>query len=166
MSDEVNTVEVPPAARPLVVHERDVEAVPLPGGGRFVLLEDGPGTGGLLGANRLALPAGANGTWPHCHHRSTEVFHVLSGTVEFLLDGELTGVGRGGLVVVPPGSVHAFGASADGPAEFFALLTPGVVRFDYFRQLGRIARGEADRDSMDGLHEVYDVHFHGGPEWR
>ncbi|WP_457030995.1 cupin domain-containing protein [Kitasatospora sp. P5_F3] len=161
MSDEVTTMP-----RPLVVHERDVEAVALPGGGRFVLLEDGPGTGGLLGANRLALPAGADGTRPHCHHLSTEVFHVLHGTMEFLLDGELTRVGPGGLVVVPPGSVHAFGAAPDGPAEFFALLTPGVARFDYFRQLGRIARGQADWSSMDALHESCDVHFDGAPSWR
>ncbi|WP_406193160.1 cupin domain-containing protein [Kitasatospora sp. NBC_01560] len=158
--------EVTATARPLVVHEQDVEAVPLPGGGRFVLLEDSLRTAGLLGANRLVLPAGADGTRPHCHHLSTEVFYVLGGTMEFLLHGELTAVGRGGLVVVPPGSVHAFGAAADGPAEFFALLTPGVVRFDYFRQLGRIARGEAGWDSMDDLHGAHDVHFQGGPAWR
>src|SRR5690348_17010316 len=119
--------------RPLIVHPADAEAVELPGGGEFLLLEDSLGTGGLLGANRLRLPAGANGTVPHHHDLSSELFYVLDGVMEFLLDGTLTPVGAGGLVVVPPGAVHAFGASAAGPAAFFAVLTPGIARFEYFR---------------------------------
>ncbi|MFE7802856.1 cupin domain-containing protein [Nocardia sp. NPDC057440] len=153
-------------SKAFIVHESDVEAVSLPGGGSFRLLEDSETSDGLFGANRLVLQAGANGTRPHHHTKSTEIFYVLAGTMEFLVDGELQSVSTGGLVVVPPGTVHAFGASADGPAEFLAVLTPGIVRFEYFRQLGRIARGEADWESMDELHDRFDVHFDGGPEWR
>ncbi|MFI6996962.1 hypothetical protein [Nocardia sp. NPDC050175] len=46
------------------------------------------------------------------------------------------------------------------------MLTPGIVRFEYFRQLGRIARGEAEWDSMDELRDRFDVRFDGDPEWR
>lgn len=46
------------------------------------------------------------------------------------------------------------------------MLTPGIVRFEYFRQLGRIARGEAEWVSMDELHDRFDVRFDGDPEWR
>lgn len=158
--------DVPRNPHALIVHARDAEEVPLPGGGQFRLLEDSRATGGLLGANRLTLPAGADGTRPHHHRLSTELFYVLDGTMEFLIDGALTAVGEGGLVVVPPGAVHAFGASTDGPAEFFAVLAPGIERFEYFRQLGRIARGEAEWDSMDELHDKYDVYFVGAPQWR
>nr|WP_280305027.1 cupin domain-containing protein [Nocardia abscessus] len=109
---------------------------------------------------------GGGRTRPHHHTKSTEIFYVLGGTMEFLVDGARSTVGEGGLVVVAPGTVHAFGAAADGPAEFLAVLTPGIVRFEYFRQLGRIARGEADWDSMNELHDRFDVHFDGGPRWR
>ncbi|MGW4330111.1 cupin domain-containing protein [Nocardia sp. NPDC004573] len=153
-------------AKSFIVHEADVEAVPLPGGGSFRLLEDSENSAGLFGANRLTLGAGADGTRPHHHTKSTEIFYVLDGTMEFLVDGARSAVGKGGLVVVPPGVVHAFGAGADGPAEFLGVLTPGIVRFEYFRQLGRIARGEADWDSMNELHDRFDVHFDGGPQWR
>ncbi|WP_433521702.1 cupin domain-containing protein [Nocardia pseudovaccinii] len=153
-------------AKAFIAKERDVEAVALPGGGSFQLLEDSENTDGLFGANRLVLRAGADGTRPHHHTKSTEILYVLDGTMEFLVDGERHAVAKGGLVVIPPGTVHAFGASADGPAEFFAVLTPGIVRFEHFRQLGRIARGEADWDSMDELHDRFDVHFDGGPDWR
>ncbi|WP_280267067.1 cupin domain-containing protein [Nocardia wallacei] len=152
--------------KPVIVQERDVEAVSLPGGGAFWLLEDSERTDGLFGANRLLLPAGADGTRPHHHTGSTEFFYILDGTMEFLVDGERHSVDKGGLVVIPPGVVHAFGAAADGPAEFFAVLTPGIARFEYFRQLGRIARGEAGWDSMDDLHDRFDVHFDGAADWR
>ncbi|WP_158607861.1 cupin domain-containing protein [Nocardia panacis] len=152
--------------KPFIIQERDVEAVRLPGDGAFWLLEDSERTNGLFGANRLLLQAGADGTRPHHHTLSTEFFYILDGTMEFLVDGQRHRVDKGGLVVVPPNVVHAFGASADGPAEFFAVLTPGIVRFEYFRQLGRIARGEAGWDSMDDLHDTYDVHFDGEPDWR
>jgi hypothetical protein len=72
---------------------------------------------------------------------------------------ELTGRvfrGKARLVVLAPGVVHAFGAAADGPAKFLAVLTPGIVRFEYFRRRGRIARGEADRDSMIELRDGVD----------
>ncbi|MGQ4618780.1 hypothetical protein [Nocardia sp. R7R-8] len=35
-----------------------------------------------------------------------------------------------------------------------------------FRRLGRIARGEADWHSKNELHDQFDVHFDGGPQWR
>jgi quercetin dioxygenase-like cupin family protein len=140
-------------AKAFIVHESDVEEVSLPGGGSFQLLEDSENSDGLFGANRLVLQAGADGTRPHHHTESTEIFYILGGTMEFLVDGEHQSVSTGGLVVVPLGTVHAFGASVDGPAEFLAVLTPGIVRFEYFRQFGRVARGEADWDSMDELHD-------------
>ncbi|MFJ1455078.1 cupin domain-containing protein [Nocardia sp. N2S4-5] len=112
------------------------------------------------------MPAGVDGTRPHHHTASTEIFYLLSGAMEFLVDGELHRVTEGDLVTIPPGTVHAFGATTEGPAEFLAILTPGLQRFDYFRQLGRIARGEADWDSMNDLHDRFDVHFDGEPGWR
>jgi mannose-6-phosphate isomerase-like protein (cupin superfamily) len=158
------TLPLPP--HPLIVHAHDAETLPLPGGGRFTLLEDAEHTDGLFGANQLTLPAGTDGTRPHHHTRSTEFFHILSGSMDFLISDRLTTVTSGDLVVVPPRTVHAFGATADGPAAFFAVLTPGIARFEYFRQLARIARGEAGWDSMEPLHETFDVHFDGGSKWR
>ncbi|WP_405162550.1 hypothetical protein OG203_40775 [Nocardia sp. NBC_01499] len=46
------------------------------------------------------------------------------------------------------------------------MLTPGIVRFECFRQLGRSDRGEAEWGSMDASHDRFDVRFDGDPEWR
>ncbi|MFB0630749.1 cupin domain-containing protein [Streptomyces sp. AB3(2024)] len=142
-------------ATAVVVRAEDAEYVPLPHGGGFTLLTDGA----PLGANRLALGPGAAGARPHFHARSAELFHVLAGTVEFRLDGAVETVGAGGTVLIPPGLPHAFGATADGPAELLAVLGPAVERFDYFRALGRIQHGLQSFDDLLPEQERYDVYF-------
>ncbi|MFD8291224.1 cupin domain-containing protein [Streptomyces lavendulae] len=142
-------------ARAVVVRAEEAERVPLPHGGGFTLLTDG----GPLGANRLALGPGAPGARPHFHARSAELFHVLAGTVEFRLDGAVETVGAGGTVLVPPGLPHAFGATADGPAELLAVLGTAVERFEYFRTLGRVQHGLRPFEDLLPEQDRYDVHF-------
>ncbi|MGW0003488.1 cupin domain-containing protein [Nocardia grenadensis] len=150
----------------LVVPGATAEIVDLPQGGAFHLLADAVDTGGALGANRLTLGAGADGAAPHYHARSTELFYVLTGIAEFFLDGTPTTAPAGSLVVVPPGMPHAFGAAPGSPVDLLIVLTPGVQRFEYFRQLGRIRRGHADFDSLLPEQQRYDVHFLPATTWR
>ncbi|MFC9792803.1 cupin domain-containing protein [Streptomyces sp. NPDC127584] len=158
-----------------VVRPEEAEHVVLPGGAGIRLLADAADTGGAIGANRLRLAAGSDGPGPHHHTRSTEVFYVVAGTAWFRLfaaDGaggergpgreRLETVGAGGLVVVPPGTVHAFGAAPGQEADLLVLLTPGVDRFGYFRALGRVRRGEEPFDVLVPEQRRYDVHFAAG----
>ncbi|MGW0480999.1 cupin domain-containing protein [Nonomuraea sp. NPDC003214] len=148
-----------------VVHAGAAEVVGLPGGGAFTLLIDASATGGALGANRLTLAPGRDGARPHHHALSTELFYVLDGVLEFLLGEEAVTVAAGGLVVVPPGLVHAFGAAPGTGAELLSVLTPGVERFGYFRQLARIQHGSASFGSLLPEQERYDVHFADAAAW-
>ncbi|MEV0118431.1 cupin domain-containing protein [Streptomyces sp. NPDC050844] len=150
----------------LIVRSEEAEYVPLPHGGGFRLLADASATGGALGANRLTLGAGADGARPHYHALSSELFYVLCGTVEFFLDDEVTSVGPGGLVVVPPRMPHAFGAAPGSTADLLAVLTPGIDRFGYFRALGRIQHGLDSFDSLKAEQARYDVHFLDIPAWQ
>ncbi|MFJ2931699.1 cupin domain-containing protein [Streptomyces sp. NPDC087219] len=143
----------------LVVRSEEAERIRLPHGGGFHLLADARDTGGALGANRLALGEGANGAQSHYHALSTELFCVLDGSVRFTLDGRTTTVTVGGLVSVPPGMPHAFGASPGSTADLLVVLTPGVDRFGYFRSLGRVAHGLDTFDHLLSRQEQYDVHF-------
>ncbi|WP_063060028.1 cupin domain-containing protein [Nocardia sienata] len=155
-----------PTPDTLVVPAATAEIVDLPHGGAFHLLADAVHTGGALGANRLVLGAGADGAAPHYHGRSTELFYVLTGIAEFFLDGTTTTAHAGSLVVVPPGMPHAFGAAPGSPVDLLIVLTPGVQRFEYFRQLGRIRSGHADFDSLLPEQQRYDVHFLPATTWR
>lgn len=143
----------------LVIRPEDAERVALPHGGGFLLLADGAQTGGALGANRLTLGEGATGARRHYHALSSELFYVLEGEMEFEFDGGVRPVSAGGLVVVPPGMPHAFGAAPGSTADLLAVLTPGVDRFGYFRALGRIQHGMDSFDSLLPEQERYDVHF-------
>ncbi|WP_171166952.1 cupin domain-containing protein [Streptomyces sp. I05A-00742] len=112
-----------------------------------------------VGLVRERVAGGADGARPHHHALSTETFYVLEGKVEFLLGDEMRSVSKGGLVVVPPGTRHAFGVADGVTAEMLVVMTPGVERFGYFRRLGRAARGEAAFESVLGDQDRYDVHF-------
>ena len=130
--------------------------------GAFELLADG----GAVSASRLSLTTGADGAPPHRHQLSHEVFYVLGGTMLFRLGDDLTTVGKGGLLVVPPGLLHVFGAAGGEVADVFVVLSPGIERFGYFEQLAAISRGEAEFDSLIPEQDRYDVHFVDLPDWR
>ncbi|WP_326825323.1 cupin domain-containing protein [Streptosporangium sp. NBC_01756] len=152
--------------RALVVPADAAEVVDLPAGGAFTLLADARDTAGALGANQLTLGPGREGAKPHYHALSTELFYVLNGAMEFLLGEEVATVTKGGLVVVPPRLPHAFGAVPGVDADLLAVLTPGVERFGYFRQLARIQHGLEPFDGLLPEQERYDVHFVDAADWQ
>ncbi len=145
-----------------VVREEDAEVIEKPA---LWLLADSGHTGGYLGANRLYLRAGEPGTKPHYHEKSAEAFYVLDGTLRMLVGTDVVTVDRGGYVVVPPGVRHAFAAPPETSADVLITLAPGVERFDYFRVLPEILRGNFAPEEVDRIHERYDVHFVDAPEW-
>ncbi|MFF4247396.1 cupin domain-containing protein [Streptomyces sp. NPDC001822] len=130
--------------------------------GAFELLADG----GAVSASRLTLKTGADGAPPHHHKLSHEAFYVLGGTMLFRLGDTLTTVGKGGLVVIPPGLPHVFGAADGEEADVFVVLSPGIERFGYFEKLAAISRGEAELDSLIPEQDRYDVHFENMSHWR
>ncbi|MBP0448609.1 cupin domain-containing protein [Kitasatospora sp. RG8] len=152
------------AAGAFVVQAAEVERAELPHGA-FQLLADASSTGGAFGANRLTLGVGADGARPHCHAVSWEVFTVLDGAAEFLLGERTEAVAAGGLVAVPPGLPHAFGAAPGSSTDLLVVATPGVERFEYFRRLSGIAWGRERFDDLLPDQDTYDVHFVESAVW-
>ncbi len=65
----------------------------------------------LLSAGDEGLAAWAHaveidGAKAHYHKRSTELYYVLDGEGEVILDGERQGVRPGTMIHIPPGVVH------------------------------------------------------------
>lgn len=145
-------------ARAFVIQQRDAELL-RGDGSELWLLADASDCCGTLGCNRLRLQPGAAGARPHLHRRSSEAFYVLEGTLEMLIDGEAVRLEQGGLAVIPAGVVHSFRAGDGEVADVFVTLAPGTDRFDYFRALPKILRGEVGADELAQMHERYDVHF-------
>ena len=78
---------------------------------------------------------------PHRHDNSSELFYILDGAFDLLVDDNVVTARTGDLLVVPPGSAHAFAAHHDSTAEALIIATPGIERFDYFRHVVRRREG-------------------------
>ncbi|MFC3964945.1 cupin domain-containing protein, partial [Nocardia jiangsuensis] len=108
---------------------------------------------------------GADGAAPHYHTRSDELFYIADGELQLLAGDRIVTVGAGGSVLVPRHMPHAFGAAPDSGARILIALVPGVRRFEYFRLLERISRGESDFAELAASQEEYDNHFVDAPAW-
>ncbi|WP_446215513.1 cupin domain-containing protein [Micromonospora sp. IBHARD004] len=123
-------------------------------------------TGGALTANRATLHRGSPGAPPHLHTSAAESFFVLDGVLDVLVGEEIRTLRRGDLLVVPAGTLHAFAPAAGESADVLVLFTPGIVRFDYYRLLERVYRGEADPAEIGASGERYDNLYVDSPVWR
>ncbi|MDQ2585736.1 cupin domain-containing protein [Saccharothrix yanglingensis] len=119
----------------------------------------------VLTANRSTFLDGADGAPPHFHTRASELLFVLDGTLQVLLDRDVTTLERGDLLVVPPRVPHAFGAARGADADVLCVFTPGMGRFDYYRLLDRVGRGEADPAEIGASRDRFDNHYVDSRAW-
>lgn len=61
----------------------------------------------------------------HVHHDADETFILLTGDVEFWLEGETFTRSPGQTVFVPRGKEHTFRIVSDRPSRHLVILTPG-----------------------------------------
>jgi len=94
------------------------------------------------------------------------MFYVLDGRVKVLSGTEIVSVEAGDVIVVPPRMAHAFAAERGNNAEILIVIAPGVERFEYFRKLTRIARGEERPETLRDVQDLYDSYFLNSPEWE
>jgi mannose-6-phosphate isomerase-like protein (cupin superfamily) len=147
---------------PVLVRAGEAEQLPAIG---HVLLADAPATGGALSSHRIALAPGDSGAVPHRHDGSCELFYILGGALDVLAGTDVVTAGEGDLLVVPPGTAHAFGPHRGCGAEALVIITPGIERFGYFRHLVSIRQGAESRQLLAGLQGTYDTHFVDSPAW-
>ncbi len=129
------------------------------------LLIDANETGGSVSSLEVTMARGADGAAPHYHTKSDELFYVAEGELQVLAGDKIVTVGAGGALVVPKLMPHAFGASPDSPARLLIALMPGVERFEYFRLLDRLGKGEATLADLAASQEEFDNHFVDAPQW-
>jgi quercetin dioxygenase-like cupin family protein len=124
------------------------------------------GSVGQSMSHRVALGRGADGAVPHRHDHSSELFYILDGAFDLLVADNVVVARTGDLLVVPPGSAHAFAAHHDSTAEALIIATPGIERFDYFRHVVRRRQGSEPPEVLLGLQDRFDTHFLDSPAWQ
>jgi len=131
----------------------------------ITLLADAGETGGALTANKATFRKGSPGAPAHFHTKASEMFLVLEGTMRFLVHDEVVTLRKGDFLTVPPRVQHAFAPAADSEAEILVVFTPGLHRFDYYRLLERVYRGEATVQDIRDSSQEYDNHYFDSPVW-
>jgi len=80
-------------------------------------------------------PAHVPGPPPHYHNSFSEVFVVMEGEMDFIIDGEPRKVTAGESVDLAPGTLHTFGNNSDARCKWINIHSPkGFLRF--FEQMG------------------------------
>ncbi|QXJ21110.1 cupin domain-containing protein [Actinomadura graeca] len=160
----MNAVSNQPTA-PVLVRAADAEFLQDGATSLITLLADAGATGGALTANKATFQKGSPGAPAHFHTKATEMFFVLDGAVRILVDEEIVTLGRGDFLTVPPTVPHAFAPAPGTEAEMLVVFTPGLHRFDYYRLLERVYRGEATVQDIRDSSQQYDNHYFDSPVW-
>ena len=84
------------------------------------------------------VPAGSRVAAPHSHDGYEETIYGLAGALVWTIEGESREVGAGEVVCIPRGAVHHFANTGDLDATALAIVTPGILGPDYFREVAAI----------------------------
>src|SRR5512144_2825469 len=100
---------------------------------RFLL--EGEASAGSVAVFEFSVPAGARVPIAHSHDGYEETIYGLEGMLTWTVEGTQTDVGPGEALCIPRGAVHHFDNTGDGPARALAIVTPGILVPDYFRDV-------------------------------
>ena len=71
----------------------------------------------------------------HTHEDQIEVFHIISGSIVFELEGDRFTVDAGGTAVIPAGKTHSFTNATDQEAVIHFELLPAGKSEVFFEKL-------------------------------
>jgi quercetin dioxygenase-like cupin family protein len=103
---------------------------------RFLL--EGDASGGSVAVFEFDVPAGARLPGPHSHDGYEETLYGLEGVLTWTVDGQQTDIGPGEVLCIPRGVVHRFDNPHDADAKVLAIVTPGILGPDYFREVAAV----------------------------
>jgi quercetin dioxygenase-like cupin family protein len=106
-------------------------------------LVEGEESGGSVAVFEFEVPAGANVPAAHSHDGYEETIYGLEGVLTWTIDGVPTDVGPGEVLLIPRGSVHRFDNNGDVDATMLAVVTPGILGPEYFREVGAVLEAAA-----------------------
>ena len=89
------------------------------------------------------VAAGARVPIAHSHNAYEETIYGLAGVLTFTVDGQKTEIGPGELLCIPRGAIHRFDNFHSTDAKMLAIVTPGVLGPDYFREIAAVIAATA-----------------------
>ena len=108
---------------------------------RFLL--EGQESGRSLAIFEFDVPSGAKIAAPHSHDGYDETIYGLEGMLTWTLEGVPVDVGPGNALFIPRGAVHHFDNTHDADAKALAIVTPGILGPDFFREVAAVLDASA-----------------------
>src|SRR4029077_15100091 len=88
----------------------------------------------------------------HSHDGYEETIYGLAGVLTWTVEGVPMDIGPGQALCIPRGAVHQFDNPTDIDATALAVVTPGILGPQYFREVAAIlsaaAGGPPDYDKL------------------
>ena len=106
-------------------------------------LVEGADSNGAVAIFEFDVPAGAMVPAAHSHDRYEETIYGLDGVLSWTVEGAITDVGPGDALSIPRGAVHRFDNLGDTDASALAIVTPGILGPDYFREVADVLAAAA-----------------------
>ena len=106
------------------------------------LVESGD-SNGAVAVFEFDVPAGANVPVAHSHDDYEETIYGLAGVLTWTIEGTPADVRPGEALCIPRGAVHRFDNVGDVDATALAIVTPGILGPDYFREVAEIVAATA-----------------------
>lgn len=103
---------------------------------RFLL--EGRQSAGSVAVFEFDVPAAAQVAAAHSHDGYEETIYGLEGVLTWTLEGTPIDVGPGEALCIPRGAVHRFDNLCEVDARALAIVTPGILGPDYFRDVAAI----------------------------
>ena len=106
-------------------------------------LVEGEASGGSVSVFEFDVPAGAMVAAAHSHDGYEETIYGLEGVLTWTIEGIPTDVGPGEALCIRRGAVHQFDNTHDVDAKALAVVTPGILGPDYFREVAAVVEAAA-----------------------
>jgi quercetin dioxygenase-like cupin family protein len=104
---------------------------------------EGKQSGGSVAMFEFDVPAGAKVPIAHSHDAYEETIYGLQGVLTFTVDGRQIEVGPGDVLCIPRGAVHRFDNGHAADAQMLAIVSPGILGPDYFREIAAVIKAAA-----------------------
>jgi quercetin dioxygenase-like cupin family protein len=101
-------------------------------------LVEGEQSGGSVAVFEFDVPVGTKIAAAHSHDGYEETIYGLEGTLTWTVEGTPIDVGPGEVLCIPRGAVHQFDNAHGVDARALAVVTPGILGPDYFREVAAI----------------------------
>jgi quercetin dioxygenase-like cupin family protein len=106
-------------------------------------LVEGRASGGSVAVFEFDVAAGAKVPAAHSHDAYEETIYGLAGIATWTVDGCRRELGPGEVLLIPRGTVHRFDNFHSTDARMLAIVTPGILGPDYFREMAAVLNAAA-----------------------